>query len=88
MNIKQSAQSIFEDFEFISTEGNFSLYVLAPTYKTYSTKQGYIRNTKTSKNCGTEVRLRKHFYHDGKYLDDPVLDEDCYEIVQEDDQHD
>lgn len=71
-----------KDFKLISTEGEFSLYIAFPVYKTYKIDKGYIRNTKTGKNCGKEVKLRKYFYDEnGKHLDSPIYDEDCYEFV-------
>lgn len=76
MNPQQRA-----NFTCISTEGDFSLYADSPIYKTYGTTHGYIKNTKTGENCGKEVHLRKHYYVDGELLDEPLLDEDCYEFV-------
>lgn len=69
------------NYELVSTEGEFSLYVASPVYKSYIIPQGYVKNTKTGENCGHEVYLRKHFYVNGQYLEEPVLDEDCYEFV-------
>ncbi len=69
------------DFIQVSTEGEFSLWVSSPVYKIYEIRDGYIRNTKTGKNCGKEVKLRKHYYQNGKKLAEPIYDEECYEFV-------
>ena len=72
------------NFKLISTEGEFSLWVNSPIYKTYAVSEGaYIRNTKTGENCGKEVILRKHYFIGTEQLPDPVYDEDCYEFVFE-----
>lgn len=69
----------------ISEEGEFSLWVSSPIYKAYAVSKGFIRNTKTGKNCGKEVLLRRHDYDKyGNLLDTPNYDEDCYEFVDED----
>lgn len=72
-----------DHFKLISTEGEFSLWMASPAYKSYSISKGYIRNTKTGENCGKEVILRKHYYVDGVKLDEPIYEEDCYEYVFE-----
>ena len=72
-----------DEFKLVSTEGEFSLWVNSPVYKTYVITDGYIRNTKTGENCGKEVFLRKHYYDGATRLDSPVYDEDCYEYVFE-----
>jgi hypothetical protein len=71
------------DYQLVSTEGEFSLWVISPVYKTYKIETGYIRNTKTGENCGKEVKLRKHFYNEAEKLSEPIYDEDCYEFVFE-----
>lgn len=71
------------DFKLISSEGDFSLYVANPIYKTYVIENGYIRNTKTGENCGKKVELRKIMYDGLKQLDTFVYEEDCYEFVFE-----
>ena len=70
-------------FKQVSTEGEFSLWVSSPIYKTYVISEGHIRNTKTGENCGKEVILRKHYYDGSNRLAEPVFDEDCYEFVYE-----
>ena len=70
------------EFKLISTDGEFTLWVSSPVYKTYVISEGgYIRNTKTGENCGREVFLRKHYYEGNKRLDEPIYDEDCYEFA-------
>ena len=70
------------DFKLVSTEGEFTLWVSSPVYKTYVISDGgHIRNTKTGENCGQKVFLRKHYYDGSKHLEEPVCDEDCYEFV-------
>lgn len=71
------------NFKQISSEGEFSLWVNSPVYKTYVIAGGYIRNTKTGENCGQEVKLRKHYDQNGIKLAEPICDEDCYEFVYE-----
>ena len=71
------------NFQQLSSDGEFSLYVNSPVYKTYKINSGYIRNTKTGKNCGQEVKLCKRYYQDGVRLTEPIYDEDCYEFVFE-----
>lgn len=70
-------------FEKVSTEGEFSLWVTSPIYKTYAISHGYIRNTKTGENCGKQVNLREHYYDGVNRLAEPICDEDCYEFVFE-----
>lgn len=72
-----------DKFNKVSTEGEFSLWVNSPIYKTYAISEGYIRNTKTGENCGKEVILRKHYYDGAKRLEEPICDEDCYEFIFE-----
>ena len=70
------------NFKQISAEGEFSLWVDSPIYKSYTAgDDGYIRNTKTGENCGKQVILRKHYYEGTKRLKEPICDEDCYEFV-------
>lgn len=74
-----------QEFKEISREGDFSLWVNHPIYKTYQISDGgYIRNTKTGENCGQQVILRKCFYDGSTRLDTPIYEEDCYEYVIED----
>lgn len=70
-------------FNQISTDGEFSLWVNSPIYKSYVTSEGYIRNTKTGENCGKKAILRKHYYDGATRLTEPIYDEDCYEFVFE-----
>lgn len=70
------------DFKQVSVEGDFSLWVNHPVYKTYTiSRKGYIRNTKTGENCGQKLCLRKHYYNGATRLQEPIYDEDCYECV-------
>lgn len=71
------------DFKKVSTEGEFSLWVSSPIYKTYACSEGYFKNTQTGENCGKEVLLRKHYYDGAKRLEEPIYDEDCYEFILE-----
>lgn len=71
------------NFKQISTDGEFSLWVNSPIYKSYAISEGYIRNTKTGENCGKKVVLRKHYYDGDARLTEPIYDEDCYEFVFE-----
>ena len=71
-------------FSPVYTEGEFTLWVNSPIYKTYVAGEGYyIRNINTGQNCGREVVLRKRFYLNGEKLQKPILDEDCYEVASE-----
>lgn len=53
--------------------GNFSLYKTIEPRKVYGTTHGYWKNTKTGENCGKIVNI-----YDG--------DDDCYELVTEDEE--
>lgn len=52
----------------VDEQGDFTLYKEIHPWKTYGTTHGYYRNTKTGENCGKTVEL-----YEG--------DEDCYELV-------
>lgn len=69
-------------FKRISQDGDFVLYAAYVLYRTYHTTNGYILNTKTGENCGTEVELYRRYYRGDVPLDKPEYDEDCYEIVE------
>ena len=63
----------------VETDGKFTLCLAFPVYKQIKTSgKNYIRNTKTGENCGQQVLLCTNIY-----VDPVELDEDCYEIVRE-----
>lgn len=72
-----------KSYKRISQEGDFILYAADVPYRIYRTINGYYRNVNTGENCGTEVVLYKHYYHEDVPLDEPEYDEFCYELVKE-----
>ena len=75
---------MIDEFVKVSEEGSFALYKkLATTYKTYNIAYpGYIRNKHTGENCGQHLALHAMYKDkDGNLLDEPLIDEDCYEYV-------
>ena len=54
----------------IDRDGNFCLYKNIYPIKTRQTSHGYYCNTKTGENCGKNVEIYKG-------------DEDCYELILE-----
>lgn len=65
-------------------EGTFSLWVKPKVYKVLRTRTGFIKNTKTGKNCGKIVYLYCHHYNStGKRLKEPLYDDNCYEVIEE-----
>jgi hypothetical protein len=64
-----------------SADGEFTLMVNSPVYRVRTTPKGYYRNKKTGENCGQRVELHVKFCEGFKIFDEPMLEEDCYEIV-------
>lgn len=66
-----------------STDGEFTLMVNSPIYRTKITEQGYYLNTKTGENCGQKVDLHVFLCDGLDIFDEPIFEEDCYELIQE-----
>ena len=73
------------NFEMFETNGKWALFLNCPVYKEIKAYNGsYIRNIKTGENCGDHVELHCHLFDEfGNELDNPMYDEDCYEVITE-----
>lgn len=75
-----------DKFEMFETNGDWALFLNHPVYKQIEAfGDAYIRNIKTGENCGQYVELRCRLFDEfGNKLDNPIYDEDCYEVILED----
>ena len=75
-----------DNFELFETKGDWARFLNHPVYKeieSYGT--AYIFNTKTGENCGQHVELYCQLFDEsGNKLDNPIYEEDCYEVILED----
>ena len=71
-------------YELLTTDGIWAVFVNRPVYKQINAFEDYyIRNTKTGENCGQYVELHVQIVDDnGVELDNPIYEEDCYEVVK------
>lgn len=67
---------------FISKDENFELFATGVVIKKMTATNGYFRNTETGENCGNSVKLKKYYFDaTGKELAVPIVDKNCYEVV-------
>lgn len=62
------------------TEDGFTYCCKAIPIKVIEVKNGLIYNKKTLRSEGQKVTLYKHYIWEGEILQEPVVDEDVYEI--------
>lgn len=82
-NLQQQLRNNPNNYTVHSIEGEFTLMINSPVYKTKSTAIGYYINTKTGENCGQCVSLHVQLCDGMTILDKPIFEEDCYELVYE-----
>lgn len=71
---------------FISKDTKFELHAKGVTIKRLVTSEGYFRNKITGDNCGKSVTLKKYYFDEsGRELQEPLIEENCYEVVKNDD---
>lgn len=84
MKHHQQQHNPFINYIAHSTDGEFTLMVNSPIHIKKTAPPGFqYKNRLTEELCGKEVILRKHLCDGLTILDEPWIDEDIYDLVEE-----